>query len=367
MKIIKLLFIILIIELIPFQESTYTLPVDPAADLVSYMSQPLQVNTNNELAMFSYNEHALIFYDLESKEVKRKIKYQRQGPNGLSNMKYAGSFNHVNRDTIIFFSNQQNRAFLSDSNGNIYKRVTIKSDSVGFGSIGIQKPFAYRDGSIYIQSWPVVVGKNKIDNPETRPNMIGKIHIDDGLTEEILFEFPEKYESKNYAQGLKNLDIIYNQRIDKFIISFPLSDSIYVTDFNGYKKAYLAKSQLVSTAEEIDKHENRVDAGLAIDFTIWLSDKYEKLFFDPESSYYFRVASKGLSERAYKAKNYRTQKEIIVLDNEFRHVKTIKHNGGLFLYYFFLKNKVFWNKSIVEYNFETGNEDILYFDQHSFR
>lgn len=364
---IRIFIYVLILSFVPYQEPTYTLPVDPLSDLVSYMSQPVRVNGNNQLSMFSYNEHALLFYDLQSKEITSKIKYERQGPNGLSNMKYVGNFNYINQDTIVFFNQQQNRIFLSDSDGNIFKRTTIRNDSVGFGSIGVQKPFAYKNGSLYMQSWPVVIGENKIENHERRPNMIGKISLRDGRTEEFVFELPKEYKDKNYGQSLRNLDIIYNPKINKFIISFPLSDSIYVTDFNGYKKSYLAKSQLVKTAVEIDKYKGKVSASIVTDLTKWLSDKYERLFFDSKSGYYFRLASKGITEKAYQAKDFSTQKEVIVLDENFKHFKTLKHDGGSFLYYFFAGDKVYWNKDIVKYNYEAVNEDFIYFKQHSFK
>ena len=367
LKAFILISIVLIFTSSSVQNDTYSLPVDPIADLYSYMVQPISENDEEKLAMFSYNENAMLIYDLEEQEIERKIKYDHQGPNALNNMKIYGGLSYINTDSIIYFDSQLDLAYLSDDKGNIYKRLTVDGGNVGFGSMGIGQSLAYRKGHLYVQSWPVRIGANEMKNADDYPNHFGKISLKDGSVERLLFDFPPEYKDKDYSQMLKSANIIYNQKIDKFIINFPSSHSIYVTNFNGYTKAYKAESSIVNNTEEKSTHKAKVGASSLDSFATWLSDQYEKLIFDPKSGYYFRIARKGITERAYNARDFATEKEVIVLDENFNHVKTLKHHGGSLLYYFFKGDQIFWNKDMLIHNVEAGNEDVIYFDQVKFK
>lgn len=367
LKAIILISIALIFTSSAPQDDVYSLPVDPIADLYSYMAQPISENGEDKLAMFSYNENAMLIYDLETQEIERKIKYDHQGPKTLNNMKYNGGLSYVNSDSIIYYDSQLGITYLSDDNANVYKRLIIDGGNVGFSSMGVDKSIAYRKGHLYIQAWPVTIGANEMKDRENYPNHFGKISLKDGSIKKLLFDFPPEYKGKDYPQMLKSANIIYNPKIDKFIINFPLSHSIYVTDFKGNTKTYLAQSKLVSHNEELSTNKGKVGASRLDDYTTWLSDQYEKLFFDPKSGYYFRIARKGISERAYNARDFATEKEVIVLDENFNQVKTLKHHGGSLLYYFFKEDKIFWNKDMRIHNVEAGNEDVIYFDQVKFK
>ena len=348
------------------QDTPYSLPVDPIADLYSYMTQPISENGKGKLAMFSYNENALLIYDLEEQEIERKIKYDHQGPKALNNMKIYGGLSYINADSIIYFDSQLDRVYLSNEKGNVYKRLIADGGNVGFGSMGVEKSMAYRKGHLYIQAWPVRIGADEMKNADDYPNHFGKISLKDGSVERLLFDFPAEYKGKDYPQFLKNAHIIYNQKIDRFIINFPLSHSIYVTDFKGNTKAFKAQSKLVNKSEELSTHKGKVGVSRLEDYTAWQSDIYEKLIHDPESGYYFRIARKGISERAYNARDFATEKEVLVLDENFKHVKTLKHHGSALLYCFFKGNEIFWNKDFKVHNLDAGNEDEIFFDQVKF-
>lgn len=354
-------------ELSSAQDTSYSLPVDPIADLFSSMVQPISENGENKLAMFSYNENALLIYNLKGQDIERKIKYDNQGPKALNNMKVYGGLYYVNKDSIIYYDTQIGRCYISNEQGKIINRFRVDGELYQYGSQRLQKSMAYKDGHLYMQSWPITIGPKKANDYENLPHKIGKVSLKDGSVEEFRFDLPEEYNDKDYSQPLKDLDIIYNPKIDKFIISFPMSHNIYVTDFKGNTKAYSAKSDLVIDAAELKDYEERVGSSMLQTYTDWLSDKYEKLIFDPKSGYYFRIARKGISERAYQERNFSTEKEIIVLDENFNHVKTLKHHGRSFMYYFFMNDEIFWNKDFQKYNLEAGNEDVIYFDRVKFK
>jgi len=77
------------------------------------------------------------------------------------------------------------------------------------------------------------------ENFNPKYNKIAKIDLSDGSVKEFEIDYPEVYSDKNISQQLKMMSIIYNDKIDKFVISYPLSDDLYVTDFNQESSAIL--------------------------------------------------------------------------------------------------------------------------------
>ncbi|WP_420385623.1 DUF4221 family protein [Roseivirga sp.] len=352
--------------LLQAQESDYSLPVDPVADLFSFMHESFTEDGAQKLAMFSYNENALLIYDLATKSIERKVIYDTQGPNALNNMRINGGMKMVNKDTIIFFDNQLQRFYLSDNQGEIYHKQQIESSDVVFSSADLESSIAYRKGYIYVQGWPVTIGPNSAKDYKNFPNYFGKISLKDGSVERLKFDFPASYKGKDYSQELKDASILYNERIDKFIISFPISHEIYVTDFNGHTQTHMVKSELVKDAVEVADVQGKTEASGIHSMAHWLSDEYEKLIYDPESGYYFRVARSSVTERAFLERDLQTEKEVIVIDKDFNSVKTLKHHGRSFFYYFFIENKIYWNKDFKKHNLDAGNEDTILFDKTDF-
>lgn len=343
----------------------YWLLTDPEADLYNYLREPVTIKGKSKLMIFNHQQNTLLFYDLESRELEKKIKYDFQGPNAVNAVFPGGGLHMISEDSILIYSQRQATLYLSDLKGKIFKKTRIKNDSIGFGAIGVYSTLAYRDQKVYMQSLPATIGEFKTDY-ENRPNMFGSIDLNTGMTSEFLLDYPEPYQGKDVTQQLKMAEIIYNPDIDKFVISFPLSHTLYVTDFKGYQKTYPARSKLVGRHIEVDQNRKDIDPSAIGSHYLWINDRYGKLTYDPVSGYYFREAMKGLSERNYADRDFSTDKEIIVLDKNFKQVATLPHHGGTFMYYFFDKNHIYWNRDFIEYNFERENEDTLYFESKQF-
>lgn len=341
------------------------LVVDGQASLFNYVNQATQIDGRTKILMFSNIENAILIYDFKEKMLEKKIKYDRQGPNRINGMQHGAGIKLLNKDTLLIYSQQSMNISFSNLEGEIFSRTRIKNDSISFGSISRTSPFAKKGNFLYMQSLPHTIGEFKTDY-ENRPNMVGKINMTTGETEELLFDYPQVYQGKNYSHLLKMIDIVYNPSIDRFIVSFPLSDSVYVTDFNGNTQAYLAKSKLVKNREEIDDNRNDIGPSLIDSHYRWISDAYGKLIYDPVSGYYFREARKGLKERNYNARDFSTEKEILVLDAKLNQVGSLPHNGSTLMYHAFDENMLYWNKDFQKYNFDSGNEDTIYFEGKKF-
>ncbi|GAB5524788.1 MAG: hypothetical protein Roseis2KO_26600 [Roseivirga sp.] len=343
----------------------YWLLTDPQADIYNYLREPVTIEGRSKLVIFNHQQNTLLIYDIRNQELEKKIKYDFQGPNAINGVFPGGGLHVISKDSILIYSQRQATLYLSDFAGNIYKKKRIKNDSISFGALGAYSTLAYRNKKVYMQSLPATIGEFKTDY-ENRPNMFGSIDLNTGLTKEFVLDYPAPYQGKDQSQQLQMADIIYNPDADRFIISFPLSHLIYVTDFAGDTKTYTAKSKLVGKAVEIDLNRKDIDQNTIGSHYFWINDRYGKLVSDPVSGYYFREAMKGLSERNYEAREFNSEKEVIVLDKDFKQVTALPHHGGTFMYYFFGRNEIYWNKDFIEYNFERENEDTIYFESKRF-
>lgn len=346
-------------------DKDHWLLVDGQTSLFNYVNQATQIEGKPKILMYSGIKNAILIYDFKQRVLEKKIKYDKQGPNRLNGMQFGAGIKLVNKDTLIIYSQEARTISISNLDGDVLSRTRIKNDSVSFGSVSIASPFAKKGGFLYMQSLPHTVGKFETDY-KNRPNMIGKINMSTGETKELLFDYPQVYQGKKYSQYLEMMDIVYNPNIDKFILSFPLSDSLYVTDFSGNTQAYLAKSKLVNNREEIDENRNDIGPSQITSHYFWTSDAYGKLIHDPVSGYYFREAREGLKERNYVARDFSTKKEVLVFDANFKQVRTLTHSGATLMYHAFDNDIIYWNKDFQKYNFDTGNEDTIYFEGKKF-
>ena len=344
----------------PVIAQDYILPVDPTSDLISLMTTQGTGADINKWAFFNKNDNALVVYDLTSRTIDKRLRSEKEGPNRLVNMYIYGAMSWVNSDTIVFFDTQVNRYYLSNMQGQIYKRGSIEGGTSGFGSLTPIKSMAYRKGRIYMQSWPVRIGPDMAENPDEVPNKIVEINLSDNTHNEVVLDFPEIYKRADYGQDLKDIDIFYHKQIEKFIINFPLSSSLYVTDLKGNTKAYSSQSDLVKKAVGMETLEDKTDENTWSDMSRWLSDHYEDMIYDEQSGYTIRIARKGISERAYLNRDFETKREALVFDQDFKLVQSFELNNNI-LYWFFKDGYFYYNKSITKYNFETGNENELFF------
>ncbi|MFN4000041.1 hypothetical protein [Algoriphagus sp.] len=342
-------------------EKDYAIGIDDETNIFNYLSAPINLGNEQKLSFFSEISNSLNIYDISNGTLEKKVKYPIQGPNSIFGIGFNSGLIFVNIDSIIYYSRLMERIYISNSNGDIYKSLNLTNTKNSFGSIDISSPMVYLDKSIYLQTLPKIPIYSTSDSILVL-NRISKINLETAVVTEHEIESPAIYSSGNFSYQLKMLDFVYNPTIDKFIFSYPLSDSLYVVDFKGYSKSYVAKSDLVNNFIESDPQNKIVPKSKLTNYYFWRSDSYGKLIYDPINDIYLREARKGITEQNFLDRKLKTEKEILILNNKFEHIGTIPHNGGDFFYYFFGKNRIFWNKDLVEFNLNSRQEDSLFFD-----
>lgn len=353
---------------IAYFQKDYALPIDQNTAVVNFINTAAVIDGEPKFFVFNMGINALQQYDVTRNEQEKVITYPKQGPGSITGITYGAGVNVVNKDTVIIFRPQFPTVYLTNLNGEVYKKLSFTPDTTVLGITATHTPLSYRKGQLYIQ-----FGYNLMDATKEeaillrrRPEHIAKLDLKTGKTEPIRFPYPAVYGTRKLPQMFDNIDMLYNPDIDKFVISFPLSDSIYVTDFAGNTKSYLAKSKLVERAIEVNESKN-IEPSRLHDFFNWMSDSYEGLYYHPGLKLYFRPARNHLSEEDYNNRDFsKLKKEIVVLNANLEQVGIIESNSSL-LYYFYDSKGIYINKDFNQFNFDAGVEDTLFFTHIHFR
>lgn len=156
-------------------------------------------------------------------------------------------------------------------------------------------------------------------------------------------------------------DILYYEPLDKFLISFPFMDSVYITDFKSSPRMVSMKSELVKKIEPLNMEDPTVPKEQRISYFEWISDAYGKLIYDPVNDLFIREARKGISDDDYINRKLYPEKELLVFDSDFKLKERIKHDGSGIYYYFFDQGKFFINRDLRKFNLEASVEDTVFF------
>ena len=342
-------------------EEDFKLPLDSETSLYNRLNSKGKIGDKEVYLLFNQNSNTLQVYDLDSKSMDQKITFNWDGPNSLQGLMYPFGFHYVNSDSLIFYSGMFKTIYLANINGEVYKKISLANHPIGFGSVLPKSPIAYRNGFVYMQSLPVYPPTIPEDYVHP-PNRISKISLKNGEMEEFELDYPEIYKNRKISQQLKMLDIVYNPKLDKFIVSFPLSDKLYVTDFKSNPEVYGAKSDLVKNPIETDKNNTLVEQSALSNFYFWMNSSYEKILYDIENDIYIREVRAGLSEQDYLNRKFKSKRELILLNSDFQEIDRIPYESAEMYYSFFRKGSFFWNKNIQEFNLEAGIEDTLFFN-----
>ncbi|MHA7129037.1 DUF4221 family protein [Algoriphagus namhaensis] len=333
----------------------YKLPIDEETLLTSSLNYPINEEGNPKILTFNYLTNSLKIYDLKSKTVERTVNFPKEGPNSIQGMGIFSGLKFVNEDTIVFVSPSYKGIYLANLSGQVYKFFDFQDFQYGLGSIALSSPVEYRKGNIYLQALPL----SRIDSRQSAPKLI-KVNAGNGNVEFLDFNFPDM-EEKNYSPKLEMLDIVYHESSDKFLISFPFSDSVYVTNFEEKVNIVIFKSDLVTSMVELDMEDQTVPKEQRISYYEWISDAYGKIYWDPLNDLFIREARSKISSDDFIERKLYPKKEFLIYDSNFLLKSKVEHDGSGVYYHFFDQDKFFINKNIKKFNLNSGIEDTVYF------
>lgn len=272
----------------------YTLPLD---DSTGFMATSLQYlakdNTGQSLLILQYKkDNKVIVYDPESKAFQNKIVFEEEGPNGV-----GSSLNGVlwiSSEEIYLYSYWERRIYKVNEKAQVLKMVQFDDKNVMLPVLEPKtlRPILKIGNNILLTGYLfTTLPKGKIGKPFIEVNL-------DNDSFSLLGEYPEKIFSGAWSiKAQTYYDYIPEDSL--FVISFAISDSVFVTDFKHHNNKFLASSPLVGDVQPISPDYNFQGGDKVKGYTYDLSPEYYGIKYDPFRRIYYRFGVVGRSLKEF--------------------------------------------------------------------
>jgi hypothetical protein len=306
----------------------------PLDDETSPYRQYISFIDNDSTQIFSFlNEYnnSIYFYDYKSSSFLRKIKYEKEGPDGvLSTQGYL----YLNDDSIFVYSYKTKLLCLTNSNAKVLEKYKLYEKSRAK-----EYEKAERDESLIIYPAPFLqtktpmkkFGNNIIvfgffaaefsfETPTNRPVCV-MVNLEDKSIN-YLINYPEQYSKYNWGGGFTYRMPYYDIDNQSMVISFAAHHSLVRYDFatNSQKDFYAGSSEIKSIKPYPQPNkEISVESRAEID---WFATNpaYGGIIYDKYKKLYYRFA--GLPAENYNPNSRANRKPvlIIVLDSDLQYL-----------------------------------------------
>jgi len=109
------------------QSGIKKIPIDEETPPQSpYMQMLEDASGNRILTVFNEYQYAINIYDYDREIQIGKIKYEKEGPNGI--IRLTGGYYFINMDSIYVYNSNMPEVVLTDSTGKVKQRISLLID-----------------------------------------------------------------------------------------------------------------------------------------------------------------------------------------------------------------------------------------------
>ncbi|WP_221407661.1 DUF4221 family protein [Thermoflexibacter ruber] len=311
------------------------------------------------LATLNMNDNSIIFYDYEIGSMKSKIKFFKEGEQGVGSI---FGFSIINQDSILIHRYHGMQLYLVNSKAQVLKSYKLSSDNFPFSVF----PASTSNPINKIHNYVYMNSDGKLDPNNAKVDLKGIVACIDINTGKIV---PKLYYPEIYKIGIWTPEFLTSYHTpplfkEQVVFSFPIIDSIYVTDYNDYVGKYYAGSKFQNSP--IKPLSTQLGSGLP---PYEQREKYRlsqlyygAIYYDEFQKYYYRFCFLPISESDYVSgvplKSKEQKVSIIILDSSFNKVGEVDLEA-----YKYNPYMVFINKNGLHIALKAnGNEDNLIFE-----
>lgn len=310
----------------------------------------------------SYNK-SIYIYDYANSIYIKSIHYENEGSNAILR---PIAYHIKNMDSIYVFDMMKIEVALTDSLGHVKDRIPLKNSSdtnwalyYPQYSLSTINPFIERDEKLILTGFaPFSIPSENIDKflftayVDLRTNQIEYHH-----------KYPKELYGYNFNWEGALATMVYSSisADGKLIHSFPVSHSLYFSDFQSEKSSKVyAGSNFASTIHSIDHEQRRTPNELIMENYLQ-DDMYGAIIYDSYRKMYYRFLLHGIPNVTNSMPTNEKPVGIIIMDEKFNYLgETIIGT----------EKEWNWTNSFVtreglniEYvNIEDVNEDFLTFN-----
>jgi hypothetical protein len=304
---------------------TLTIPIDtltsPFPSAVSY------VESENSLYFLNSTTYQLNVYDLTTKDLAKKITFDRSGANGIPKG-IAGCY-VVQRDSIFLTNGFE--IYFFDGSGALLKRYKVFDQKLDYS---FQVFFNTKDAPIIVGDTLFCVAypdMHSLDlNQFKHRASVFALNLKTGKGQCNSF-YPDKYQTGLFGNNYTFTSIArFDNSGHKLICAYPADEYLY-TD-NG-KQRFWAKSKYFASIEPASKIDDTSEGHTSFFVT---SPSFGPIYFDRHQKIYFRVAELPRTQEEFVEKKWWKEKTVIIMDTELSVIGEVRiNNDALNLYHCF--------------------------------
>ncbi|MDX1904663.1 MAG: DUF4221 family protein [Thermonemataceae bacterium] len=291
----------------------YTMAVYKKIKLpIDSVTRPIQINGHilgDDTLIILEENNTLLFYNLVTQKLFKKITFNRQGPDGISQV---SGFLYLNKDTIFLLNATQYKLFIANEAKKITRTYNLSNykDSEA-PSMGLSNYFAQMvkvDNQIHIATYPYLKPESQEFYKSKKIHQV--VDLQSGANTYLPTSYPNIYVKNPYPYIFSYFYRCFNNDEKKFVYSFMASDNIIVTDNNSPKNIEFVANANMKPPQKLENFTFNEEEHLRIQGT---SNFYYSIYYDKYRKVYYRFASRI-------EKNGHKTWIIIVLDKDFNKI-----------------------------------------------
>jgi hypothetical protein len=322
------------------------------------------------VALFNQPKEEIVIYDYSSTLLSKKIKLEEEGPNGVG---LPFSFYVKSMDSIFVISSALYSLSLIDSSGTVINQFKLIPGGLSdFGTplsesytskplMQSTNPFLFFSDTLVAVTGIPNKNPTQLDYYKDSPLYI-LLNLKNGSFR-YSFSYPQSYQGNLWGMYHNFPFHTYNTKEKKAVISFPISDKLFLTDFTNSQEFSCPCQNL--GAPKIWSNPDLSDPVSSIKHFME-SPSYYRIVYDPYRDLYYRFCqfSTEVDLKSIRLETFSVFKEkktmVAVYDSKFTFKNQIdlpKDTDPRFL---------FINEKGLHIYKENQNEDILLFDIYRF-
>ncbi len=312
------------------------------------LNQYFTANDTDYIAILNYKLHAIYIYNLEKQLLSKKIKVERDGPNGFGEI---FGFKFINKDSFVLAGPATSLVGIYGKDDEIKKKISIAKDLNGnnifpyllsFTSVG------KLDGhQLYMLQMLAANPEIKLSADEVKKNSVMlSVDLISGEVNKIPLSYPVELAGKDLygcqfglAHGHHNCSILFGTNFSDIFVS---------ENFESFKKIPIETKYQLKMPEHPSKYIGDFEANLTYTEK---HDMFLNLLYDKYRELYYIVIRKRQTELSKDplARDW-ADCYIVILDKNFKHLGDVyfPDNTYSFENIFITKDGVYISEDAVE-------------------
>lgn len=312
-----------VLELVETQEKRIALDASTAPQL-QYSQIFIDSLGLRYLTFINSYDNSIYFYNYETLEFIRKIKYERQGSNAIRKL---DGYYIKNLDSIYIYNLSAIEIVLSNQKSEVLQKISLKGDETNPEWFMYYPQYFPKTVSPFLKAGEklLLTGFFPRALPQsTLENLRFSTQIDLKSSD---VRFNHLYPEELYGHG-SNWDgalftVVYpelHHDQNKLIYSFPVSHDLYITNIvsNQYEKVY-GGSNFAKTISSVNGKANKAPREEVLNHYIQ-NDFYAAILYDHFRDVYYRFLLKGIPNAPKQAKWKEKSIAVIIMDNDFKYL-----------------------------------------------